>query len=136
MKVKYLDLSTQYNSIQNEAELIVPDILKSGNYCMGEYVSDFEEKFAKYCGAKIAVACNSGTSALHMALLAAGVKEGDEVITTTGTFVATVAAIRLAKATPVLLDISCDTLNIVPESIEKHINHKTKAVVEIGRAHV
>lgn len=66
-----------------------------------------------------------------MALLAAGVKEGDEVITTTGTFVATVAAIKLAKATPVLLDISCDTLNIVPESIEKHINHKTKAVIAV-----
>lgn len=63
MKVKYLDLSTQYNSIQNEAEQIILDILKSGNYCMGKYVSDFEEKFAKYCGAKIAVACNSGTSA-------------------------------------------------------------------------
>ncbi|ELC2820266.1 DegT/DnrJ/EryC1/StrS family aminotransferase [Salmonella enterica] len=131
MKVKYLDLSTQYNSIKNEAEPIILDILTSGNYCMGKYVSDFENEFAKFCGAKMAVACNSGTSALHMALLAAGVKEGDEVITTTGTFVATVAAIRLAKATPVLLDVSCDTLNFTPEEIEQHINYKTKAVIAV-----
>lgn len=131
MKVKYLDLFAQYKTIENEAEPIVLEILRSGNYCMGEYVSAFEERFATYSGTNFAVACNSGTSALHMALLAAGVKEGDEVITTTGTFVATVAAITLAKATPVLLDISRETLNFTPESIEQHINHKTKAVIAV-----
>jgi len=131
MKIKYLDLSAQYKAIQNEAEPIILDILKSGKYCMGEYVTSFEEKFATYCDTKYSVACNSGTSALHMALLAAGVREGDEVITTTGTFVATVAAIRLLKATPVLLDISPDTLNFTPESIEQHITHKTRAVIAV-----
>lgn len=131
MEVKYLDLSAQYHTIRNKAEPIVLDILRSGRYCMGDYVSSFEDKFSSYCRTKYSVACNSGTSALHMALLAAGVKEGDEVITTTGTFVATVAAIRLVKATPVLLDISPETLNFTSEAIEQHINNRTKAVIAV-----
>lgn len=131
MKVKYINLSAQYETIKNEAEPIILDILSSGRYCMGDYVSSFEEKFAAYCRTKYSVACNSGTSALHMALLAAGVREGDEVITTTGTFVATVAAIRLARATPVLLDISPETLNLDSKSLEQHINNKTRAVIAV-----
>ncbi|MDR7341632.1 dTDP-4-amino-4,6-dideoxygalactose transaminase [Pantoea alhagi] len=131
MLIKYLDLTAQYRKIQSQAEPVILDILKSGNYCLGEYVASFENDFAAYCDTKFCVTCNSGTSALHMALLAAGIKEGDEVITTTSTFVATVAAIRLVKATPVLLDISLKTLNLSTDSIEPHINHKTKAVIAV-----
>ncbi|MFV8906297.1 DegT/DnrJ/EryC1/StrS family aminotransferase [Serratia fonticola] len=131
MKVKYLDLVSQYNSIETEINTAILNVVKSGHYCLGEQVFQFEKNFANFCNVSYAVACNSGTSALHMALLAAGIQEGDEVITTAATFVATVAAIRLSRAVPVLVDISDKTLNIDCEKIECLITDKTKAIIVV-----
>lgn len=131
MKVKYLDLIAQYKGIEDDINKAVIDVLRSGSYCLGEPVIRFESQFAEYCVAKHAVACNSGTSALHMALLAAGVQPGDEVITTAGTFVATAAAIILAKAMPVIVDIDDATLNIDVTKVEAQITNRTKAIIAV-----
>lgn len=131
MKVKYLDLIAQYSTIESEVNTAVLDVIRSGVYCLGEPVFNFERNFAAYCETNFAVACNSGTSALHMALLAAGVEPGDEVITTASTFVATAAAILLAKAVPVIVDIDEDTLNIDVTKIEAQITKRTKVVIAV-----
>jgi dTDP-4-amino-4,6-dideoxygalactose transaminase len=91
--IPFLDLQAQYKSIGAELEAAVLKVLRRGDYVMGESVPQFERDFAYFCGTKEAVAVNSGTSALHLALLAASIGPGDEVITVPMTFVATVAAI-------------------------------------------
>jgi dTDP-4-amino-4,6-dideoxygalactose transaminase len=106
-------------------------VLASSQYVLGPEVAAFEEGFAAYCGAQFAVAVNSGTSALHLALLAAGVGPGDEVITTPFTFVATVAAIRYTGARPVFVDINPVTFNLDPARIEGAVTPRTKAIVPV-----
>ena len=103
--IPFLDLKAQYLSIKPEIDAAVMKILESSQFVLGEEVAGFERDFAAYCGARHAVAVNSGTSALHLALLAAGVGPGDEVITIPFTFVATVSAICYTGATPVFVDI-------------------------------
>ncbi|MFA6405692.1 MAG: UDP-4-amino-4,6-dideoxy-N-acetyl-beta-L-altrosamine transaminase [Candidatus Paceibacterota bacterium] len=112
----------------------VVGILESAWLTQGPKVKDFEEKLAKYCGAKYAVAVNSGTAALHIAYLAAGIKAGDEVITTPNTFVATSNMILALRAKPVFCDIKLDTYNIDNKKIEKLITKKTKAIVPVDFA--
>src|SRR3982751_6337897 len=101
--VPFLDLKAQYHGIKSEIDAAVLAVLESTQYVLGKYVVNFEKAFAKYSGAAEGIAVNSGTSALHVALLAAGIGEGDEVITTPFTFVATIAAIEYARAKPVLV---------------------------------
>src|SRR5436309_1157605 len=98
--VPFLDLKAQYASIQAEIRTAIDDVLNSSIYVLGPEVKSFEEEFASLHGAKHGVAVNNGTSALHVALLAAGIGSGDEVITVPMTFVATVAAIRYTGAMP------------------------------------
>ena len=96
--IPILDLKAQYRQLKPEIDAAIEEVLSGGTYVLGPAVESFERDFAAYCGAGYAVALNSGTSALHVALLAAGVRPGDEVITVPFTFVATVATIEHAGA--------------------------------------
>jgi dTDP-4-amino-4,6-dideoxygalactose transaminase len=129
--IPFVDLKIQYNSIRNEIELAVIKSLDSGQFVLGKEVAAFEEEFAAYQGGKYAIGLNSGTSALHLALLAAGVSPGDEVITVSCTFVATVAAIDYVGARPVYVDVDPVTLNMDPIKIEASITEKTKAILPV-----
>lgn len=115
---------------EEEIENVV-EVLKSGMIAQGPKVMEFEEKFANWIGAKYGIATNSGTSALHVALLACGIGEGDEVITTPFTFIASGNAIVYTGATPVFADIDLDTYTIDPDSIENLITDKTKAILPV-----
>jgi perosamine synthetase len=109
----------------------VVKVLRSGFIAQGPKVAEFEDKFAEYVGVKHAVASSSGTTALHLALLAAGICPGDEVITTPFTFAATGNSILYVGAKPVFVDIDNKTYNIDPEMIEKAVTDKTKAIMPV-----
>ncbi len=100
MNVPFMDLKLQYAAIKHEILPAIAGVLESSQFVLGKEVNAFEEEFARFCGTQYGIAVNTGTSALHLALLAAGVGPGDEVITVPCTFVATVAAIRYTGATP------------------------------------
>jgi len=125
------DLKAQYRSIKTEIDAAIASVLESSAFILGKEVAAFEQEFAAYCGARHAVGVNSGTSALHLALLAAGVGPGDEVITTPFTFVATVAAVGYAGATPVFVDIDPCSYTIDAGQIEAAITPKTKAILPV-----
>ena len=110
--IPFLDLGAQYRELKPEIDAAIARVLESGQYVGGQEITAFEEEFAGYCGALHGVAVNSGTSALHLALLAAGIQPGDEVITVPFTFYATVAAIGYVGATPVYVDIDPATFNM------------------------
>jgi len=131
MKVSLIDLKAQYKNIEPEIRGALDRVLESGQYILGDEVSAFEAEFAKYSGSQFAVAVNSGTSALHLALVAAGIGPGDEVITCPSTFVATVAAIEYAGARAVLVDAEPETLTIDPNLIEAAITPATRAILPI-----
>lgn len=97
----------------------------------GKYIGAFEETFAKYCGVKHAIATNNGTTALHLALVALGLKPGDEVIIPTVTYIATANAVQYCGATPILVDVQADTMNIDPEAIERKIGPKTRGIIPV-----
>ena len=97
----------------------------------GKYITAFEESFAKYCGVKHAIATNNGTTALHLALVAMGLRPGDEVLIPTVTYIATANAVRYCGATPVLVDVSAETMNIDPTKIEQHITERTKGIIAV-----
>lgn len=129
--VPFLDLKTQYFQIKEEILAAVTKVLDSTQFVLGPEVKAFEEEFAQYVGAKFGVGVNSGTSALQLALLAAGVKAGDEVITVPHTFVATVAAIRYVGAKVVFQDIDRESYTMSPEGLEAAITPKTKVIMPV-----
>ncbi len=129
--IPFADLKGQYQSIKTEINSAVLGVLESSQFVLGREVAAFEESFAAYCGAKHAIGVNSGTSALHLALLAAGVGPGDEVITTPFTFVATVAAIYYTGARPVYVDIDPASFNMDPAGIESAITPRTKVILPV-----
>ncbi len=129
--IPYLDLKTQYQSMKPEFDAAVTSVLESGQYVLGKEVGSFEEEFASYCQSRHAIGVNTGTSALHLALLAVGIQPGDEVITVPNTFVATVAAILYAGAKPVFVDVHPNTLNMDPSLIEKAITKRTKVILPV-----
>ena len=129
--IPFLDLKAQYASIKDEIDAAVLGVLASAQYVLGPEVAQFEEEFAAYSDAKHAVAVNTGTSALHLALLAADVGPGDEVITVPFTFVATVSAICYAGALPVFVDVEPMTLTMDPAKLEAAITPRTKAIVPV-----
>ncbi|SRR5579871_2720464 len=131
VKVPYLDLKAQYRSIKPEIDAAIASVLESCQFALGPEVAAFEQEFATYCGAAECIALNSGTSALHLALLAAGVGPGDEVITTPFTFVASVAAILYANARPVMVDIDPRSLTLDPAAIEAAITPRTKVILPV-----
>jgi len=131
IKVPYLDLKAQYHSIKPEIDAAISRVLESCQFVLGPEVAGFEQEFAAYCGATECIAMNSGTSALHLALLAAGVGPGDEVITVPFTFVASVSAVTYAGARPVLVDIDPRSFTIDPAAIEAAITPRTKAILPV-----
>jgi perosamine synthetase len=114
-----------------EEQHAVEAVLASGELAQGRWVTEFESAFAAYCGARYAVATSSGTTALHLALLAHGIGPGDEVITTPFTFVASSNVILYVGATPVFADIEPDTFNLDPECVEQAITPKARAVIAV-----
>src|SRR5579864_4225714 len=131
IKVPYLDLKAQYQSIKPEIDAAIARVLDSCQFVLGSEVAEFEKEFAGYCGTAECVALNSGTSALHLALLAAGVGPGDEVITVPFTFVASVAAVIYAGARPVLVDIDPRSFTLDPAAIEAAVTPRTKAILPV-----
>jgi dTDP-4-amino-4,6-dideoxygalactose transaminase len=128
--IRFLDLPAEYHELKTEIDTAVAGVLESGQFVGGKEIAALEEEFASYCGAGLyGIAVNSGTSALHLALLAAGVQPGDEVITVPFTFYATVAAIGYVGATPVYVDIHPGTFNMDPAKIEGAITGRTRAIL-------
>lgn len=115
---------------QEEIDAVV-NVMKSGMIAQGPVTAEFEKKFADFCGTKHAIATSNGTTALHCAIYAAGIKEGDEVITTPFTFVATANSILMQGATPIFADINPDSFLFDPKEIEKKITSKTKAILPV-----
>ena len=129
--IPFVDLKAQYASIRDEITVAIQGVLDSCQFTLGSEVLALEKEFAAYCSAGDAIGVNSGTSALHLALLAAGVGPGDEVISVPFTFVATTAAIHYTGATPVFIDIDPKTFNMDPAKLEAAITPKTRAVVPV-----
>jgi dTDP-4-amino-4,6-dideoxygalactose transaminase len=129
--IPFLDLRAQYSSIKDEIQQAVSGVFESGQFVLGEEVAAFESEFARYVGAAHGIAVNTGTSALHLALLAAGVGAGDEVITVPFTFVATVAAVCYTGARPVFVDVDPQSLTLDVSQLEAAITPKTKAILPV-----
>lgn len=126
-----VDLQKQYKNIKDEILSMLEDILESSHYILGNKVKELEEKIRDYHGVKESIGVASGTDALHLALKAFGIREGDEVITTPFTFFATVEAILYTGAKPVFVDVQSDTFNIDVSQIEDKITPKTKAILPV-----
>ena len=131
MQIPMVDLKGQYETLKPEIDAAIIQALGETRYILGPNVQAFEKEAAAYLGVKHAISCASGTDALHLALRAAGIKAGDEVITTAFTFIATAEAIRYVGATPVFVDILPDTLNIDPQKIRDAITEKTTAIIPV-----
>lgn len=131
MYIPLVDLSRQYHSIKKETNKVVKDVFNQGDFILGENVKKFEEEFAKYIGVKYCIGCASGTDALLLSLRALGIGPGDEVITTTFTFIATVLPVIYLGAKPVLVDINPDTYQIDIEKLESLITKKTKVIIPV-----
>ncbi|MGB6874128.1 MAG: DegT/DnrJ/EryC1/StrS family aminotransferase [Dehalococcoidia bacterium] len=131
MTIPLVDLKAQYDSIKDELDAAIDRIVRSGQFILGSEVKAFEDEMAAYCGTKYAVGVASGTDALHLALLACGIKAGDEVITTPFTFIATAESIAKCGAKPVFVDIDPKTYNVDPAQIEYKISKKTKAILPV-----
>ncbi len=131
LDVPLLDLKTQYAALKGEILPVVERVLDSQYMINGPEVGEFECQAAGYCGAKFAVGCSSGTDALILALMALGLKPGDEVITTPFTFFATVGSIHRQGLKPVFVDIDPDTFNLDTEQLEAAVNEKTRAIMPV-----
>ena len=131
MSVPFFDNKKQHSELRAEIDNAVSSVVNSGRFILGDNVKALEEDLAAFCGAKYGVGVASGTDAIHLALLACGIKQGDEVITTPFTFVATIEAICYIGAKPVFVDIDHKTLNINTDKIKKKINRKTKAILPV-----
>ncbi len=129
--IPMLDLKVQYNDLKHEIDQGIKDVLNGCHFILGPNVNAFEAEAAAYLGVKHAITCASGTDALHLALRANGIGAGDEVITTSFTFIATAEAIRYVGAIPRFADIRLDTFNIDPDAIEALITPQTKAIMPV-----
>jgi dTDP-4-amino-4,6-dideoxygalactose transaminase len=129
--IPFLDLKAQYQQIKREVSAEISQVVESGQFVLGPGVAAFEDRFAAYCNVKHCVALNTGTSALHLALLATGIRPGDEVITVSMTFVATTAAILYCGAKPVFVDVDPRTWTMDPRLVEAAITPRTKAILPV-----
>jgi dTDP-4-amino-4,6-dideoxygalactose transaminase len=130
-RLQTCDLTRQYQALKSEIDAAVAEVLASGHYIMGPRAKAFEQEIATFLGTPHAIAMNSGTDALHLALRALEIGPGDEVVTTAFTFAATSEAIGILGATPVLVDIDPATFNLRPDLVEKAITARTKAIIPV-----
>ena len=131
MKIPMVDMLAGWPPIKDEVETAVKIVFNKANFILGEEVAKFEKDFAAVIGAKYAAGVASGTDAIRLAIIACGIKPGDEVITTPFTFIATTETISQAGAVPVFADIEPDTYNLDPKSVEKKITKKTRALLPV-----
>ena len=131
MKVPLLDIPASYKTILKDVEKNIAQVIQSGQFILGPVVEELEEKISAYCETKYAVGVSSGTDALMISLMAEGIGEGDEIITTPFTFFATAGSIARLGARPVFADIERDTFNINPNQVEKNITKKTRAIIPV-----
>ncbi|KPJ83724.1 MAG: erythromycin biosynthesis sensory transduction protein eryC1 [Spirochaetes bacterium DG_61] len=131
MQVAFDALERQYKALKKDIHQSIVEVFESGKYILGENVKNFEQEFADFCDTRFAVGISSGTEAIHLALLACGIGQGDEVITVANTYIATAFAISYTGATPVLVDVDPETHTISIEQLEKAITSKTKAVIPV-----
>lgn len=131
MIVPFLDLKTQNKNILPQIYPLFEEIIESASFVGGEHIQKFEEEFAEFCRRKYCAAVNSGTDALRFALIAGGIKQGDEIITVPNTFIATTEAITQSGARPIFVDINPGTYNIDVSRIEQAITPKTKAIIPV-----
>ena len=131
MKVPLLDLKAQYAEIRDEVRAVIDEVCDSQNFILGVKVEAFERHIAEYCGVEHSIGVSSGTDALLIALMALEIGPGDAVITSPYTFFGTAGSITRCGATPVFADIDLDDLCLSPESTEKHISTKTRAILPV-----
>ena len=130
-KIQMVDLIGQYNKIQEQVDKSIIDVVRSSQYINGPEVKFFQKELEEYLDVKHVIPCANGTDALQIAMMALDLKPGDEVITASFTYVATVEVIGLLKLTPVLVEVDPKTFNLDIESIKKAITPKTKAIVPV-----
>lgn len=131
MQIPMVDLKTQYHHVKQEIDRAILDVVENTAFINGPAVKEFQSGLERYMGVKHVIPCANGTDALQIAMMALDLKPGDEVITTSFTFVATVEVIALLQLTPVLVDALPGTYNIDPVALEKAITPKTKAIVPV-----
>lgn len=131
MSIPFLDLKSQYTAIRAEITPAIQSVIDDCAFASGPAVKAFEAGFAKYCGVKHCIGVNSGTSSLHLALIACGVGPGDEVITVPMTFVATTWAVSYVGARPVFVDVEAETCNVDPRQVEAAITPRTRAILPV-----
>ena len=130
-KIQMVDLQTQYQHIKAEVDRGINEVIESAAFIKGPKVAQFQANLEEYTGAKHVITVGKGTDALQIALMALGLKPGDEVITPTFTFIATAEVVALLGLTPVVVDVDWETMNISIEGIRKAITPKTKAIVPV-----
>jgi UDP-2-acetamido-2-deoxy-ribo-hexuluronate aminotransferase len=130
-KIPMVDLKGQYQKIKSEVDAGIQEVIDSAAFINGPAVKEFQSDFEKYLNVKHVIPCANGTDALQIAMMALGLKSGDEVITASFTYVATAEVIGLLGLTPVLVDVNPDTFDIDIEAIENNITPKTKAIVPV-----
>ncbi len=130
-KLMMVDLKSQYEEIKPEVDAAIREIIDSTAFINGPAVNKFQQNLEKYLGVKHVIPCANGTDSLQVSMMALDLKPGDEVITTSFTFIATAEVIALLGLTPVLVDVDPDTFNIDPQSIERAITSKTRAIVPV-----
>jgi dTDP-4-amino-4,6-dideoxygalactose transaminase len=131
MKVPFLDLKAQYESIRGEIAEAIQQVLDKTAFAGGPFVAQFEKEFAVFCGTRFASGVGSGTDALWMALMGLGIGPGDEVVTVPDTFIATAEAISWCGAKPVFVDVDPVTYNMDPSKVEAAVTEKTKAIIPV-----
>lgn len=130
-QIQMVDLTTQYEAIKTEVDQAIQKVIQTAAFINGPEVKEFQSDLEKYLGVKHVIPCANGTDAIQIALMALGLKPGDEVITSDFTFAATVEVVGLLQLVPVIVDVDPDTFNISVEAIKKAITPKTKAIIPV-----
>ncbi len=131
IKYPMVDLVSQYKKIKPQVDAAIMEVIENAAFIKGPAVSKFQHHLREYLGVKHVIPCGNGTDALQLALMALDLQPGDEVITTSFTFIATAEVIALLKLTPVLVDVLPDTYNIDPKAVERAVTPKTKAIIPV-----
>jgi len=129
--IQMVDLKAQYAKIKQAVDLAIHEVLETAAFINGKQVSDFSSNLSKYLGTEHVIPCANGTDAIQIALMGLGLEPGDEVITPSFTFIATTEVVALLRLKPVFADVDAKTFCLDPESIEKHITKKTKAIIPV-----